>query len=104
MIYRLAGAMAAVLALQGCAAVPAIGVAGAGASIFTVVKQADQDVDTVLAADRPIKQIICDSHPDKSPTFAAWCANLPMDVGGLIKQWAAVAVAKSIEDHTRLVP
>lgn len=84
-------------ALSGCGAVPVLTATGAGASIWTVVKEADQDADALLAADAPIKRAICAEIPDKGPRLAAWCANIPTNVGGLIKQWAAVALVDDIE-------
>lgn len=98
---RLATILLAAAALSGCAAVmPAATVTGAGASLWTAAQTAKQDIDEALLLDRPIKQIICEEHPVKSPAFAAWCANLPVNMAGLVKQWAAVALAKAIENGT----
>ena len=94
---KIASILLAVACLSGCAAVPAITVAGGGASIFSAAHAAAQDADAILAADAPIKRMICASHPDKSPPFAAWCASIPTDASGLAKQWAAVAVARAVE-------
>ncbi len=96
--------LALAFALSGCAGVvPAITVAGGGASIWSAVKSADQDADAILAADAPVKRLICaDIAPDQrtQPRLWTWCANIPTDVGGLIKQWAAVGVAGAMSDNT----
>ena len=84
-------------ALGGCGAVPVLTATGAGASIWTAVKEADRGADAILAADAPIKHAICAEIPDKGPRLAAWCANIPTNVGSLVKQWAAVALVDEIE-------
>ena len=92
--------IASVLLSQGACVPQLIMGAGAGASIYTASRQADQDISTVLALDRPIKEAICAEHPVKSPAFAAWCDNLPSDLTGLMKQWAAVAVMREVGRRT----
>jgi hypothetical protein len=96
-VSRIPVVLVAAACLSGCAAAPAVTLGGAGASIFTAARQATQDVDAVLAADAPIKRAICAEHREKSPGFAAWCANIPTDMAGLIRQWAAVGIIKATE-------
>ena len=88
----LISALVSVAFLSGCAAVPALTVAGGGASIFTAVQVIDKDADALLAADAPIKRMICaDEHPRPGSKFGVWCAHIPTNVGELALQWAAVA-------------
>ena len=94
-----ANILLALLVLSGCALPPAaIGVLGlsAGTGLGVVIPDAmaiNKDADVALAADAGLKKELCTLRPPKSPGEVAWCANIPTDTGGLVKQWTAVVEA-----------
>jgi len=88
----------AVLGLSGCAALPAVlGMGGAGTGTIALVQSAATDLDTALAVDKPFKDMLCAENPPASPAGKAWCANIPSDAAGLVRQWAAVGLAEEVE-------
>lgn len=91
------------LLLSACAPIPlALSALGASTGTIALVREAGQDVDMVLAADKPIKEAICTAElPNhQSAGFAAWCAHIPSDMAGLARQWAAVGLAIELEGMT----
>ena len=96
---RRAMVLLTLVVLGGCALPPAI-VAGLGLStgvgLGVIIPDAmaiNKDADIALAADAGLKRELCTLRPPKSPGEVAWCANIPTDTGGLVKQWTAVIEA-----------
>ena len=102
-------ALVLAVALSGvCSAcavpLPQISAAGTGAaaSWLAMADSGVRDADAVLAADRPLKQTLCERELPGRPVdpddwMRVWCAHLPGDVAGLVGQWAAVAAAAGHE-------
>ncbi|HUN53324.1 MAG TPA: hypothetical protein VMU42_19505 [Candidatus Sulfotelmatobacter sp.] len=97
----MAPAIALSAMLGGCHAIPlaAIGGAGAAGGWLAASRSALADADAGLAIVKPINQALCVTEqarphgPRVAAALAAFCRNLPSDVGGLLVQAAAIHAA-----------
>lgn len=101
MIRPIALLLVAALSLTGCASLPVVlGMLGASTGTIAMVQTAQTDLDTALAVDKPLKEMWCRENPPPSLAGRAWCANIPSNAAGLVRQWAAVGLAIELERVT----